>query len=91
MSYKQKWALGVNQDNVAVVMMAMVDVAIELLADPATDAGVAAYATSCLNSPRTFAEQMTLGVVFVATEVADAVIKSAVEQVFPAYAGLQAT
>lgn len=90
MAYIDKWELAVNKDNINLVMMAMVDVALELLADPLTDAGVAAYAATCLNSPQSYAERMTLGVVFVATSTADAAIKVAVESVFPAYAGVQA-
>lgn len=90
MAYIDKWELAVDQRNVDLVMMAMVDVALELLADATTDAGVAAYAATCLNSPQNYAKRMTLGVVFVATGTTDAAIKAAVESVFPAYAGVQA-
>lgn len=90
MAYIDKWELAVNKDNINLVMMSMVDVALELLDDPATDVGVAEYAASCLNSPQSYAERMTLGVVFVATGTDDPAIKAAVESVFPAYAGVQA-
>ena len=90
MAYKDKWELAINPDNINLVMMAMVDVSLELLADPATDATVAAYAVSCLNSPESYAKRITYGVVFVATGVTDTAIKAAVEAVLPAYAGVQA-
>ena len=78
MAYLDKWELAVNQQNIDLVMMAMVDVALELLADPTADAGVVAYAAACLNSPQSYAKRMTLGVVFVATGTNDAAIKAAV-------------
>lgn len=90
MAYIDKWSLAMNQDNIALVMMAMVDVALELMAEPTTDAELASYATGCLNSPQSHAERMTLGVVFTATGTDDTAIKAAVVTVFPAYAGVQA-
>ena len=90
MAYKEKWALAINNDNIALVMMATVDVALSLLGDPETNAAVAAYATSCLNNPWQSAQKMTLGVVFVATSTSDIAIREAVELVFSAYAGVQA-
>ena len=91
MSYKDKWELAVNQSNIDLVMMAMVDVSLELLADPATDAQVAAYAASALNNPQSYAKRLTVGVVHEATGISDADVKAAVQAVLPYYAGLQAT
>ena len=90
MSYSTKWELAINPDNINLVMMAMVDVALELLADAGTDATVATYAAAALNSPVAYAKRMTYGVVHEASGVADAAVKEAVEAVFPYYAGLQA-
>ena len=88
MAYIDKWSLAMNQDNIALVMMAMVDVALELMADPATEESLASYATNCLNSPKSYAERMVLGVVLTASSTSDAAIKAAVQEVFPAYAGV---
>ena len=90
MTYLDKWELAVNKDNINLVMMAMVDVALGLLDEPATDPTVAAYAAACLNSPQSYAVRITLGVVFVATATNDAAIRTAVLSVLPAYAGVQA-
>ena len=89
MAYRDKWELAVNQSNIDLVMMAMVDVALSLMGSAETDATLAAYATACLNNPQTYAERITLGVVFVATGVTNAAIRAAVIEVLPAYAGVQ--
>ena len=91
MSYLNKWQLAVDKDNVNLVMMAMVEASIQIINDPSADPKVVEYATGCLNSPWSRAKLMTLGVVHYATSTKDADIKAAVDSVFSAYAGLQAT
>ena len=91
MTYWTKWEAAIKPDNVYLVLMAMVDVALELMADLATVATVAAYATLCLISPMVYAERLAFGVVFEASNTTDAELKSAVEAVFPYYAGVQAS
>lgn len=90
MTYKTKWELAINPDNINLAMMAIVDVALELLANPATNATVAAYAAATLNSPESYAKRMIVGVAQQAEGTADNQIKTAVEAVFPYYAGVQA-
>jgi len=91
MSYEKKWQLAVQKDNINLVMMAMVEAAIQLINNPSTDPKVVEYAASCLNSPWSRARLMTLGVVHYTNSTDDAAIKAAVDAVFSAYAGLQAT
>ncbi len=90
MTYNEKWERAINPGNIDVVMMAMVEAAIALLNNPATDAEVAKYAAMCLNYPQEYAKRMAPGVMLSAPKAVDADIKSAVAGVFSAYAGVQA-
>jgi len=93
-TYQQLRDKAISQDFIERLIIALVDVAIEVYNEPADTANHEArqaYAVNVASSPRGKAEQMRYVVVFLMEDETDAKIRLAVKSAWNAFAGVKTT